>query len=254
MNQIRMKSPYSSLYTLHTNNRTSGGSYPWMGGIGVPRRVPAGNRRQHERQRILAVRPRNAPRFGKKRFVDQRHRKKTAAGWCVVRGRVKQVYRFKGLAGRRYYDLKKVPKGKKCFKLKSKAMKFLSKQTKPRKGTTRRRTTRKGTRKGKNINKQTFSYSTKHKSKRSCENAGYYWNGKTCMPVYFKKRSRFGAVNPTNRFNYRTYQYANNLGTPTERQLRRISGTPAYAYPLASGPRSGRNYRYRLLPSSGYGF
>jgi len=73
-------------------------------------------------------------RFGYRKKKRKRKGHK-ATGWCVKKGRVVRIYKFKGLVGRRYYNRNKVPKGKRCYKTKAAATKASKKG--------KRRTTRK---------------------------------------------------------------------------------------------------------------
>lgn len=52
----------------------------------------------------------------------------------------------------------------------------------------------------------------------------------------------FGAVNPSNRYNYKIQQYATNVGTPTLRNMKNAAHTGAYSYPLNAKMLS--NYTY----------
>jgi hypothetical protein len=252
--------PYSNIYTLNVGN-----TYPWLGasetGLGVP--IPRSTN-------LLAVPPRRS-NFGKKS-----KKKITTTGYCIVNNRIRKVYSFPGLVGRRYYNKQKVAKGKVCYKKLEAAKRKLEKDKKKKRKSRRRKSrSRKNEKwvvyhvnshhrkrispsireKGKTLSSLLAKRGLpceKYKTSGTClvHDKRCKWDGSSCSNRY----SRFGRlINPANRLNYQYQQYATNVGTPTRRQMNDLSGTPAYAYPMRNGARNFGWYS-RDANLDGYGF
>ena len=64
--------------------------------------------------------PKSAKCWKTKKAAEKTNKSKKSGkdhtGWCIKKRRAVKVYKFSGLAGRRYGDKKKVPKGTRCYK------------------------------------------------------------------------------------------------------------------------------------------
>ncbi len=275
--ELAYTSPYSGINVLRTGTATQGGYYPWYGdtpsGIGVPYYDGRG-----------AFRPINTPgargmrssQFGKKKPSRKKQTPtKKHTGWCIKKRRVVKVYKIKGLSGKRYYDKKKVPKRTRCYKTKREAQNA--------KGTRKRKR-----KYNKKTGKYTYVYTIEPTSGHS-RSANSHWNRSRCAgrseancgsnpncgwsagQCYNKSgggnryqgpmgpngfgRSSFGrVVNPANRYNYQSQQYATNVGTPTVKQMYSIAHTPAYQYPVGSMVGGNQTWYTPKQNLSGYGF
>ena len=141
-------SPYSTIYELET-----GGKFPWLGNSSTGSGVKST--------------PNKLAMFGRKKSTKKSTKKKI--GYTIKKGRVVQVYKIIGLVGNRYYDKKKLTKGKKVYKTKAKAQA----QAKKAKKTTKTKKAKKTT-KTKRVKKTT-------KTKRLI---GYTVNNGRAVTVY----------------------------------------------------------------------
>lgn len=189
--------------------------------------------------------------FGKK--PKRRTSLKEHIGWCVKKGRIVKVYKYKGLTGKRFSDKKKLPKGRRVYKTKQAAQ------------NARKRTTRTKTEKIYVYYKKPKFSRTGYLRNTSCSGRtnegdcgskpGCEWTGNSCRkaegvyqgPV---NRQGFGLI-PANRYNYQLQQYATNEGTPTMQQLGRIGQIPSWSYPTYMNNSAWFVPRNNL---SGYGF
>lgn len=224
--------PFRSVYQLQ-----SGNSYPWYGAKAYQ------------------------PSFGKKKKRKKQNNNKAVA-YCIKKNRVVGVYKKPGRKGRYYFNGTKVIKGKKCYKLKSKANAALKKtrNSKRRKSSSRSTSSKTyyyyidGREKKQPSWKKGYSKTrspscNKYYNKETClpAKAGCRWFGGSCVNKF--GQSRFGS--PASKYNYTLAQYANNASTPTDHLLGKISGTSAYSYPTNTP-----NYHFytQRTNNSGYGF
>lgn len=219
--------PFRSVYQLQ-----SGNSYPWYGAKAYQ------------------------PSFGKKKRKKQNNNK--AVAYCIKNNRVVGVYKKPGRKGRYYFNGTKVIKGKKCYKLKSKANAALKKKRpRRRKSSSRSSSTyyyvidgreKKQSSWKKGYSKTRSPTCNKYYNELTCRHAkaGCKWTG-TCVNKF--GQSRFGS--PASKYNYTLAQYADNASTPTDHLLGKISGTSAYSYPTNT-----QNYHFytQRTNNSGYGF
>ena len=244
---IQELDPFRSVYQLQ-----SGNAYPWYGAKAYTPRSPS------------------ATSFGKKKNSRKRKgsgtsKKKKAVAYCIRKNRVVKVYKKTGKTGRYYYDGKKVKKGQKCYKLKSKANAALkNKRPKRRKSSSSSNTKYyyviNGTKKKqpswkKGYNKDGRPSCSKYDKELTCTpaKAGCKWTSSGCVNKF---GSSFGApygrpVSPASGYNYTMSQYADNVSTPTNHLLGKITGTSAYSYPT-----NRPNYHFydQNINNSGYGF
>ena len=227
--------PFRSVYQLQ-----SGNIYPWYGAKAYQ------------------------PSFGKKKKTKKKKNINKAVAYCIKKNRVVGVYKKPGRKGRYYFNGTKVIKGKKCYKLKSKANAALKKnRPKRRKSSSRSSSTyyyvidgrekKQPWKKG--YSKTRSPTCNKYKNELTCHpaKAGCRWTGSSCVNKFGS--SRFGSgtpqVSPASRYNYTLAQYADNASTPTDHLLGKIAGVSAYSYPTDTP-----NYHFytQQTNNSGYGF
>ena len=167
---------------------------------------------------------------------------KKLVGYTLKGGGVVSVYKFNGLAGKRYSDGTKIPKGKKVALKKS----GVSKKRKSSKtiSTYYMFYDRDGVEKRRKYINECINCSKNTNSTDCYGNTNCYWNNNNrCVKRYGKiyqgpkrKDSKFGSgvINPANRTNYALYQYANNAATPSLKDVNRLSGVSTYSYPVSS--------------------
>ncbi len=245
---IQELDPFRSVYQLQ-----SGNAYPWYGAkaynpfrrAASPPRSPSGS------SSFGKKRKRKKSRKGSKKTS----KKKKAVAYCIKKNRVVKVYRKTGKTGRYYYDGKKVKKGQKCYKLKSKAKAALKNRPKRRKSSSSSNTKYYYVINGKNKKQPSWKKGYKKYRRPSCSKydkeltctpakAGCKWTSSGCV-------NKFGSSFGAPAYNYTMSQYANNVSTPTNHLLGKITGTSAYSYPT-----NRPNYHFydQNINNSGYGF
>lgn len=164
--------------------------------------------------------------------------------WCVIKNKLRKVYKFSGLIGMRYSNRRKIPAKTRCYKRKSLAKKALKRNIRwciVKKRVVKGYKTASGVKY--NNRKVKKCYKTKSAAKKALRKMSF---GKPNKSAFGNK-----TINPTNKYNYQMQQYATNVATPTVHQLDAIQQNPAYQYPSSQDNHAWFNSANNF---SGYGF
>jgi hypothetical protein len=167
-------------------------------------------------------------------------------GKCWVNGRYVNIYEYDYRSGTYLANGRRVPSSSDCYYVTRVVVPYSRTYPKPQQtyhkpsGAYRRTA---------NISSSSGcsgrSYNDCNKSP-GCEWAGWcrkrgsegdIYEGPSGPSNYFGRATARGpyqarSVNPANRVNYIYQQYSDNVGTPTVKQMNKIAGVPAYAYPM----------------------